>query len=85
MIDLRLRPNKLRPNNIPHTIRHKDSSSHKALLRLTRNIRHTDRNNEADDGAEEADDGVADHGRRGVVAPLALPDDGAAGDDGEAA
>lgn len=84
MLVLGLAPNKLRTNNVSNTVSHKDGGSHETLLGVSRNIRHADGDDETHSPAKEASDGVSHHGRRSTVRPLALPDDGAPGDDGEA-
>lgn len=84
MLRLGLALDELRPHDVAHTIRHEDSRSHSALLRRACDVAHADDDGLADNGAECADDGVSCYGRRSVVRPLALPDHGAAGNDGEA-
>ncbi len=70
---------------IPNTIRHKNRRGRETLLRRPRHIRHADTNDQTDHRPEEADDGVTGHGSRGAAVPRAAPDNGAPGDDGEAA
>ena len=73
------------PAHIADAIRHIDSRGRATLLRRAGHIRHPEADDQRDHGAEEAEDGVSGHGCRGVVCPLALPDHGAACDDGQAA
>lgn len=72
-------------DDITHAVRDEDGGGHEAFLGLASDIRHADGDDQAHDGAEEADDGVAGDGGRGVVMPRAPPDEGAAGKDGQTA
>lgn len=81
---LGLRPNQLRADNVANAVRHEDGGRHEALLCMAGHVRHPQSDDEADGATKEARDGVSDDGGGGVEAPGALPDDGTAGDDGQA-
>ena len=84
VLRLGLRLDELRTNDVADAVCHKDGCCHEALLRVACHIRHADSDDEADSAAKEANNGVAHHGRRRVDEPLALPDDGKPGNDGQA-
>lgn len=85
MLSNSLRNNQLRTDNVPNSIPHESRRGSKALLRIARDIGHAETDDQTGDGRECAEDGVAGDRGGGVVEPSALPDHGAACDDGEAA
>lgn len=84
MLSLGLAEDELGADNVADAVGQEDGGGHEALLGVAGDVGHAERDDEADGAAEEARDGVAHDGRGRAVRPLALPDDGAPGDDGEA-
>lgn len=79
-----LGPNQLRSNDVTHAVGDEDGGSHETLLGVPGDIGHAQRDDETGRATEESCDGVSHNWGRGVVRPLALPDDGAARNDRQA-
>jgi hypothetical protein len=85
VLRLGLRSDQLWPDNVSNAVGHEDGRRHERLLGVTRDVGHADGDDQADDAAKAADDGVASNRSPGAVRPLALPDHSTAGNDWEAA
>lgn len=84
MSALGLRPDQLGPNDVANAVGHEYGSGHEALLRMARDIRHSNGDDEADCPAKESRDGISHNGQGGVMAPGAFPDHGATSNNGQA-
>jgi len=69
---------------LTNTIHNKRPTRHKTLLRIPRHIRHPHAHNQTCHRREEPNQRVARERRGAALAPLAFPDHGAAGHDGQA-
>jgi len=67
------------------TIHNKRPTSHKTLLRIPRHIRHPHAHDQTRHRRKKPDQSVPRQRRSAAFAPLAFPDHGAAGHDGQAA
>lgn len=78
-----LRLDHLRTNNVANAVCSKNGRRHEALLSVARNIGHADGDDQADSSTEEPRNGISNNRCGRSVTPLALPNDGAAGNDGK--
>lgn len=85
MLGLSLGFDELRPDDVPNSVSDEGSSGHDSFLSSSSHVAGTNCNDQADDWAEEASEGITDDWGSRVVSPLRLPDHDTAGDDRETA
>lgn len=73
----------IRRITLTNTIHNKRPARHKTLLRIPRHIRHPHAHNQTRHRREETDQSIPRERRGAAFAPLAFPDHGAAGHDGQ--
>ena len=79
----RLAIHQLRPDDVAHRVGHEHRRRHDGLFRGAGYVAGAQRDDQADDGSEEACDCVPGYRCGGLVTPGGFPDHDAAGDDGE--
>lgn len=76
---------KLWPDNVTNAVCDKNCGRGKALLGMTGDVGHANRDDQADDSAKCARDGIPNDWCRRVIRPFALPDQRATSNDWKAA
>lgn len=85
MLSLGVALDKLRPNDVSNSIRHKRGSSHDGLLCSTSDITSSNCDDQADHRTKEPSKCIANNRGSGVISPVRLPNHNTPSNDWEAA